>query len=231
MSINIHTNFLNSSYLNGKIQNNLLGTLEEFLKIDSLPDYLQMLANDKLTALSMPTKSYEHPNGYSKLVLNSPIDFPVPYELRLHHWTVQLSRIEADIHNHDWNFASHVLFGQIQFEEFEESNDGFSIPRYQYVRDSQDQFTISQEKPTTLRTVQSGKICTGQTYSLTRGMLHRVTADVTLETCTIILQGTTLTSKTDIFSHHPKLAPRTFRIKPMKPCDYRDKLLYIASKL
>lgn len=75
-------------------------------------------------------RSYWHPNGFAKLVLQARRD----YKVRLHVWPAgDCRRGDTNPHGHRWNFASTVLCGDGLHEiHYVEACSGDAYERYRY---------------------------------------------------------------------------------------------------
>ena len=76
-------------------------------------DSLKRALADSRFLEGIASRSYTHPNGFSKLIL-SPSVYPAG-ELRLHVWDNRSwAGVDSKIHNHAWDFASMVLCGVLE---------------------------------------------------------------------------------------------------------------------
>jgi len=87
--------------------------------------------DDAERALSVARRSYWHPNGFAKLVLQA----GQGHKVRLHVWPAGTHRLgESNPHGHRWNFASTILCGDgLRDVHYSESDAGVKYERYQYV--------------------------------------------------------------------------------------------------
>lgn len=88
---------------------------------ENLREMLQRIIRESLRSAladsqileAIASRSYTHPNGFSKLIL-SPSVYPAG-ELRLHVWDNESwTGVDSKIHNHAWDFASLVLCGVLE---------------------------------------------------------------------------------------------------------------------
>ncbi|RZV34821.1 MAG: hypothetical protein EX272_11900 [Chromatiales bacterium] len=209
----------------------LVVVLEKLLEAGAFSDFLYSLAENDVALRDMATKSYRHPNGYDKLVLISPNEFPVPYELRLHHWLEEGSGSESDIHNHGWDFASHIVFGSLNCEEFERAESGTSYRKIEYLRQNQGSFSFSEGASCDLDMTKSFILKSGETYFQPRGVLHRVSSSTKVGTCTMVLQGATESTVADNYIRPSGAAPQPKSLQKMSMQEYRLKLLELVEKI
>ncbi len=219
------------AFLPDRSPRDLVAVLEKLLEAGAFSDFLCSLVDNDLALNEMANKSYRHPNGYDKLVLISPNEFPVPYELRLHHWPEEGSGSESDIHNHGWDFASHIVFGSLSCEEFERAESGTRYRKIEYLRQSQGSFTFSEGASHELAMTKSFILESGETYFQPRGILHRVFSSAKVGTCTIVLQGVTESTIADNYIRPSGAVPQPKSLQKMSMQEYRVRLLKLVEKI
>lgn len=164
-------------------------------------------------------RSYIHPNGYDKIVLVSARSTQVPFELRLHIWWPAPDTEEPDIHNHDWDFASSVLCGELWCEEYEPGDDGEPLEQYVYLRSQKRAFEIRSTGTARLRVARRYALRAEDVYAMDRMILHRVRGRSDRATATVVLQGPTGHLASEVFrtAAGAKSRPGSSPILPMEP--------------
>jgi len=87
-----------------------------------LPSWISNTIEDNEKIQSIADKSFKHPNGFVKLV----IEDNGTERIRLHLWTSEFDSkapSNPDIHDHRWSFVSIPLFGDFEEIKFRESED------------------------------------------------------------------------------------------------------------
>lgn len=69
---------------------------------------IDALLGDSTAIDVIAARSYEHPNGFRKIVLGADKDGS---KLRLHVWPSNFLGTESNVHNHRWSFSTLVLVG------------------------------------------------------------------------------------------------------------------------
>ncbi len=98
-----------------------LGEALERIHAAALPRMVELLLDPGSLAEVSATASYEHPNGFDKLVLAA---LPSGHKVVLHAWPAApagRARADANVHNHRWHFATRVLLGSYSFTEYEDA--------------------------------------------------------------------------------------------------------------
>src|SRR6185437_9348727 len=79
------------------------------------PGLLDFLMSSPPAIERIAASSYPHSNGFDKFLLSE----TATCKLRLHIWWNGIDGIESDLHNHNWDFASHILCGSLRTELFD----------------------------------------------------------------------------------------------------------------
>lgn len=144
------------------------------------------LADHNQLAL-MAARSYEHANGFDKLVL----EVGSGWKMRFHYWpTPEASLDGVNIHNHRWDFASSILLGTLQAHYYEVTEDvGGALDAFSY--ESPDgsnayRFTLRGRAGATL--VETTQLPVGITYALDHQRSHRVSV-IDSPAASLVLQG------------------------------------------
>lgn len=150
------------------------------------------------------SKSYEHVNGFDKLVLSA----SPKHKLRLHIWwpiSEELAQRKEGfrVHNHRWDFSSVILNGRFRSQKFQVSGDehGYFMNEYKYFSpEEREYFKMEMVGTTCLTIVFDGVMHAGDYYSLSHVVPHRVTSDRSQLTATLILQGPIAKTWTNVYA-------------------------------
>lgn len=134
-------------------------------------------------------RSYWHPNGFAKLVLQAGRG----YKVRMHVWPAGDDRLgETNPHGHRWNFASTVLCGDgLRDTHYTESPSGMTYERYQYAGGNV-AGALTHEKTVHLAMSGERTIHTGERYDLDTTVVHTVRPLGSALIATFVVQGTPL---------------------------------------
>ncbi len=184
----------------------LLGAVNEVGDPDQLQELLTELIADEARLRRCATRSYQHPNRFSKIVLLEGAD-PV-WRLRLHLWWPQRDVPERDpehIHNHRWDFGTMLLRGSYLAQEFVAAEDGDEeLYRYEYFSpEGGDTFRLSPKGRIVLRQVLNAQLPAGASYVISHRVLHRIISDPRKLTATLFLQGPVRKGSTDVCAPEP----------------------------
>jgi hypothetical protein len=134
-------------------------------------------------------RSYWHPNGFAKLVLQAGRG----YKVRMHVWPPGNQRLgETNPHAHRWNFASTVLCGDGLLDtHYTESTSGVAYERYQYAGGNV-AGALRHERTVHLTVSGERTIHTGERYDLHTRVVHTVRPIGDALIATFVVQGTPL---------------------------------------
>lgn len=153
------------------------GRLTAILKslLDS-PEFLRQAAGS----------SYTHDNGFDKILLAAT---PGGWRMRLHIWWPGRGVHTENIHNHRWDFASLLLSGSCRADYYGEHPSGSELHAYTYVRGEGS--TYQHHHVGTRRVVQtmSATMQAGDSYVLTRALMHRIVTDRSRLLATLMLHS------------------------------------------
>jgi len=158
---------------------------------------------------AIAARSYWHPNGFAKLVLEDDHD---QGQLRLHVWPVLPD--EDDIHGHAWRYESVVVGGELTEITYRVGHDGTGqqMWRHAYGQVGHRRFTLTDAAPVHL--VESGPPVVfgpGAASGGTPGHIHRFYASKA-PAVTMLRVGPVLAASSDVYRSTPEprqaLAPR-----------------------
>jgi len=139
--------------------------LRDFAQSDLLSG-LAALEDDEATLDLVARRSYQHANGFAKVVLaiNSGVT------LRLH---IAGDEPEENVHDHRWAFASTVVSGRIENVLYVDSPYGELFDEYSYVRNGE---ATSAQYIGAARVVEVARqaLAPGSAYWLSPNLLHRI---------------------------------------------------------
>jgi hypothetical protein len=174
----------------------LTGSLRTLCSSDGVQRMLSALSASPSRMATAARRSYWHSNGFLKIVLLACRD----YKLRLHLWDSGTPTRREDIHNHRWDFASHMLTGGYRYQEFMPTDEGPSYFGYTYrPAGGTDAFHIQERGRQPLRCTHDALIETGTTYLLRAEVLHRVINRPGQITATLMLQAAARRPVTEIY--------------------------------
>jgi hypothetical protein len=111
---------------------------------------LEAISRSRSQQEAIAERSYWHPNGFIKLVLD---ENPSDGELRLHIWPTP--SVDDDIHSHAWYYQSIVLAGELREDTYRESasDEGQVVWQHSYPRVGHRRFMLTD--PVRVRLVQA----------------------------------------------------------------------------
>jgi len=135
-----------------------------------LKEIIANLEQDNITAENLAKQSYRHENGFTKLLLwgnqNS------LFRIRLHFWE-GIKNQSSNIHNHRFNFSSHILMGKIKNTTWVLDEEGEQFNYYEYIpRLEKGNYLMANIGNARLRVSDVEIIEEGATYSLQDNVLH-----------------------------------------------------------
>jgi hypothetical protein len=169
---------------------------------------IDLLLASERDAAAAASASYEHPNGFDKLVLAS---LPSGHKVVLHAWPAAPAgrgRKDANLHNHRWHFATRVLAGSYRYTEYEDAPpDASSAPvfhEHRYTTDGTDGgHQLTAQGPRRLAIARSLRLCRGDVYLLHSSVIHSIALDDEGPTVTLFVQGPAVRESTKVFSTAP----------------------------
>jgi hypothetical protein len=147
-----------------------------------IPARLDAIMRSQSSRDAVAERSYWHPNGFLKLVLEGASGAP---QLRLHVWTTP--RGEDDIHDHAWAYRSLVLAGavrEVRYADVDPGPDTAELWRHSYRPTGGGRFHLDAPQRVSLRV--------RQTRILTPGVLARGGAECIHRFSAIMFPAVTL---------------------------------------
>lgn len=156
------------------------------------------LRRDRARMLDVAGRSYRHENGFDRIELL--LSAAPEYALRLHVWWGNPRAAREDIHGHPWNFASVVLCGSLNYEQYVECPTGAEATVLLYAPPSPGQsFQLNPGGTARLRAVTHGLLAPGSSYYAAHQMVHRVWTSSSGHAATIMLRGASIAYPAPIF--------------------------------
>ncbi len=169
-------------------------------------------------------RSYWHPNGFAKLVLDQR---RFVGEVRLHIWPAHPH--DEDIHGHSWTYESTVLAGELTEVVYQETahGEGEAMWRHSYRRVRDRRFSFGAVRPVHLATVGGAAVhAVGHRSGGTRRHVHRFYASLT-PAVTLLRVGPSLTWTSSVYRRTAEPPPiRTPR--PTSGDELRQWLGFVA---
>jgi hypothetical protein len=129
--------------------------------------------------------SYEHANGFDKLVLASSPEGPA---IKLDVWWPELPRGLEDVHNHRCSFSSHLLVGELSMEHWEFRESGIPMDHLHIAIAGGRTDRLEHLGRRRVERLFEIRAAAGSTYSLHHDQLHRVVAAPTRPAATLVFQ-------------------------------------------
>lgn len=175
----------------------LQSTLAELSGSSVLANELQRSAEDPSLATEIAGRSYLHPNGFVKVVVQA-ASASGP-RLRIHHW-FKPDGSDLTIHDHCWNFASHVIAGRLRMATFEptasrDTGGGYHKWRIGNLANAERRYFGTHH----LRQTEETALYSGSLYSLESSTLHTF-LEAPAATLSIVLQGWHINQSSTIYS-------------------------------
>lgn len=189
-------------------------------------ELLAALKADRSRLEAAASRSYVHANGFLKIVLLAGVEF----KLRLHLWlstTAGPTERPEDVHNHRWDFASHMLAGSYRYQQFAPDDGG--LPYYRYIYEpvgGSGSFSLRERGMQGLSCVFDATIGAGCTYLLRGEVLHRVIGGPSRPTATLMLQAAAKRPVTDLYAAVPLGQDRIVPVERLAPAALEQ---YLAS--
>lgn len=175
---------------------------------EQLCQFLQVLLADESSLNEIAARSYQHGNGFLKVVL-----LDRGYKLRLHIWFAGQS-CEENIHDHRWSFSSLILAGQLTSEIWKDDIQGQPFQEFEYYAANKQDAAFKQEigqnhlKLDYVRINQAG-----ESYLMPKGQLHRIINHGDQLVATIMCSAPTEQGTTRLIPIHQGIDPN---IQPPK---------------
>jgi hypothetical protein len=142
-------------------------------------------------------QSYFHENGFLKIVLQRGQDGRA---LRLHLWSGR-EESRGTIHNHCWDFTSHILVGALGFEEYvADATAALRRYHFQYTRSEDLRSGVRPCGQGALRLVREGQRHATDAYHMEAPTLHRTWGVTGEPTVSVIVQGPRRQPYADVYT-------------------------------
>lgn len=186
--------------------------LSSHFQAPMLRNLVQQILNNPELLQSVSARSYQHGNGFLKVVL-----LDRGYKLRLHIWFAGQA-CEENIHDHRWSFASHILTGTLRSEIWRDVNpcqaSNFAADEFEYHAAGAGQAAYKVQKGQ-CRLVREAEVAyhAGQSYVMPEETLHRIINLGDALVATIMCTAPTAQGTTRLIPTHNGIDPN---IQPPK---------------
>jgi hypothetical protein len=165
--------------------------------------------------------SYEHANGFDKLVLASS---PAGHSIKLDVWWAHLPRGLEDVHNHRCSFSSHLLLGELSMEHWEFRGGGTPMD-YLHIEVAGGRTDRLEHKgQRRVERLFDIRATAGASYSLHHAQLHRVVAAPARPTATLVFQDRAATPGSEVLRRLDAGKPQRRYNPPFEPAVMAAKL-------
>lgn len=173
---------------------------------------IQQILNDPELLQSVSSRSYQHGNGFLKVVL-----LDRGYKLRLHIWFAGQA-CEENIHDHRWSFASHILAGTLRSEIWRDvdtcQTSNLLADEYEYHAAQASQTAYKTQKGQCQLALEAEVAYhAGQSYVMPEETLHRIINPGHALVATIMCTAPTAQGTTRLIPTHNGIDPN---IQPPK---------------
>lgn len=195
---------------------------------DLLDVALTTIRAERATRQAVAARSYWHPNGFAKVVLNTGAD----YSLRLHVWTERRPWSgDLNPHGHRWEFASWVIAGALReftFSEVASGEPAGTFHRCEYGRRPGGGRYLQPVGDVTLYRTDEMLRTAGHVYDCARTVVHAVDPVGSDLIATLVVQGPPSVDPTVVYLH-PK-APREHREDTLSETDLDEVLGAVVAR-
>jgi hypothetical protein len=171
---------------------------------DEMRSLIDHIVSDDVQLAEIAARSYYHANSFLKLVLA--VGSENAWKLRLHVWHPQSEADRPpreDIHSHRWDFTTALLLGEYNAREYMIA-PGDEYHHYRYTPVRADQFFSLESMGTDqLAQVFESNLQAGTVYHLDHRVLHSIARSHDGPTATVVLQGPTVRSSTNVYRTTP----------------------------
>ncbi|MDH6493756.1 hypothetical protein M2157_009843 [Streptomyces sp. SAI-127] len=203
----------------------LLPTLSAVCDSGRLREYLVAAAKER--ASLSDTLCYRHPNGFYKMKLLSPsVD---SWALRVHVWDRPVP--PSDVHNHRWDFASHVVSGVLLENQFALDRESGDTPVHRLSKDTAGAYHHTPDGTGRLRPTRTVRHETGQSYTLDHRAMHRADPESGHPVVTVVLQGHDVARTTTVVPAERKERTGATACSRLGPDKIADLMELVAERL
>ncbi len=164
-----------------------ISVLNNLSSKENLINTLTEILNDDLLLAIIASRSYNHSNGFYKIMLFSSEE----YKLRLHIWyPSSINSIVENIHYHRWRFVSKILIGEYTCFDYEPNSEGVLMYSYYYFpRDGRDTYDLRKAGQERIKLIGT-KVLSNNDFLVSKPKeLHRVIPNRQVYTVSLLIQG------------------------------------------
>lgn len=164
----------------------LMPAVNEIVQQGYLKNHLYELTRASGSADRAETAlAFAHPNGFTKIKLAGPNHHG--WVIRVHVWDNEWQ--DADIHSHRWNFASHILSGEMVEETYELTESPGNWAKFLCSASVQGHYSLTPQGSCTVRLHERQRYHTGLSYERSAATMHKVSTGTTYPIITLFIQG------------------------------------------
>ena len=197
----------------------LLKCLRQWISAGFVNDLLIKILRDDIALQEVCDQSFLHPLGVWKIVLRTSGNSGL--ELRIHYWDEE-SRPPLGwsdyLHNHKWNFSSHILFGKFETSIFASDRRGVKLFQKELITSGVGSERVMKTVGVChLLEVLRTRMSSGDSYFLHASTIHLIEPICQLPAATLMLRGKYLSDFSDTFSfqHESTLSEAKRGTKPI----------------
>jgi hypothetical protein len=214
------------------------------------PENLEPLLQSVKGTETLLRDSYQHANGFHKLVLLKGTHF----KLRLHHFGAVDDVPVENIHDHRWPFASTIIHGKLYMDTWEEvaqadeaaqpeepqpeaqadDAEGGQEIGYRFIYHSakgDGHFNVQFEGPAVLRRIRVLEFSPTQTYTMNMDQMHRITNRKGQECVTLMLTGIGANETCSLYARSPVISVKQRTTVPYEPLKINEILDTIIRRI
>jgi len=160
--------------------------LDKITNRDFILEVIQAVLSDDTIGKFIADRSYEHYNGFFKIILYSSVQIKV----RLHVWLPTIKRYSENIHYHRWKFTSKIMAGSYICYNYVLDAKGEIMYAYRYQpRTGKSEYSLEHIGYNNVLLVNSSVLSPGEMLVSVPFELHRVSPNDEEYTASIVLQG------------------------------------------
>lgn len=180
---------------------------------------LDELLKNRASAASR-IRGFRHDNGFTKLyILDRTNDRP---GLRVHFWDE--CALDGNVHNHRWDMYSWILKGEIGTCSYKEQNSKEQYEKWLYSPNSLEEYQMQYLGSFGLKTLH--KVCfeLGDSYTLRKNELHRISNVSEGGAITVILSSNESDGDVHVYTQDKLYSNKSFN-RELAPAEINNKLL------
>jgi isopentenyl-diphosphate delta-isomerase len=216
------------------LKEDLLNNTNRFRKLFTA-SFVKQIINDIVNNEDLleviASNSYEHYNGFDKIVLLENENF----KIRLHSWDSNLfdKIIDENIHNHRWDFVTTIICGGYDLKMFQVvENGGEKYHQYLYnPPNNNEYYEMKYIGTNNLREVLSTHLQPKNYYLISKDLFHKVTPALGIYTVSLMVHGKNFNQDVYVFSKEKLNNVNNINSKRYTKIELKMKLEHISKQL